>query len=361
MAREPQSQSLPSQSFDFETGYHNVIDVQFVSRALASGARCVRGVHWATQSLYRGDGPEVIATAYYDARRSFEALAEIDGALAHLIRHGDTATLRLAGPTQEALDRAEHRLREQLPEPEPRSPREATVEFSYWDQRRGASVTTRTLEVPTLADVELNYAASVRAELEQLSTSFRPGATGRLLLWHGPPGCGKTWALRALASEWRGWCTLRIVTDPEVLLNEPAYLVSLLHERPSGRRDEDPWRLVVLEDTGELLTADAKQQAGQGLSRLLNVVDGLLGESSRSLFLVTSNEDLRTFHPAIARPGRCAQILEFPALPVDEANAWLEARGSATRVSVPATVAELFALQQGRDTRVARRRPLGFS
>ena len=59
-----------------------------------------------------------------------------------------------------------------------------------------------------------------------------------MLLWHGPPGCGKTWALRALASEWRSWCTLPYVTDPEVLLNEPAYLVNLLHMRPTGQRDD---------------------------------------------------------------------------------------------------------------------------
>lgn len=134
------------------------------------------------------------------------------------------------------------------------------------------------------------------------------------MLWHGPPGCGKTWALRTLASEWRDWCTLRYVTDPEVLLNEPAYLVNLMHMRPSGRRNDEGWRLIVLEDTGELLCADAKQQAGQGLSRLLNVVDGLLGESSRALFLVTTNEDMRAIHPAIARPGRCASPRRIRAL-----------------------------------------------
>lgn len=303
----------------------------------------------------------MLATAYYEYRRSFEALASVEGALAHVIRQGDTVTLRLAAADPNTLDRAEQRLREQLPEPEPDSPHQVTLEFSYWSERTGLSVTTRAVTIPTLAEVELNYSSTVRAKLERLASTFTPGAAGRLLLWHGAPGCGRTWALRALASEWRGWCRLCYVTDPEVLLNEPAYLVNLLHMRPSSEQSEGSWRLIVMEDTGELLAADAKQQAGQGLSRLLNVVDGLLGESSEALFLVTTNEDLRRIHPAIARPGRCAEIVEFDPLGVEEANAWLDAHDSTARVSAPATLAELFALRNGLDSAAARRRPVGFT
>ena len=352
---------LPAQSFDLDTRYHNVIDVQFVSRALAESANCIRGARWATQALYPDDAPEVIATAYYEYNRSFEALASVEGALAHVIRQGDTVTLRLAAADPNTLDRAEHHLREQLPEPEPNSPHRVTLEFSYWSERTRVSVTTRAVTVPTLPEVKLNYSSVVRAKLERLASSFAPGPAGRLLLWHGAPGCGKTWALRALASEWRRWCRLCYVTDPEVLLNEPAYLVNLLHMRSIGELGDGAWRLIVMEDTGELLAADAKQQAGQGLSRLLNVVDGLLGESSKALFLVTTNDDLRAIHPAVARPGRCAELMEFGPLGVDEANAWLDTHDSTSRVGTPTTLAELFALRDGLDIAAARRRPVGFA
>jgi hypothetical protein len=77
--------NLPPLSLDLETRYQNVIDVQFVSRALAEGARCVRGVRWATETLYPSDGPEVLASAYYEYNRSFEVLATVEGALAHLV------------------------------------------------------------------------------------------------------------------------------------------------------------------------------------------------------------------------------------------------------------------------------------
>src|SRR5438046_8444628 len=101
-------------------------------------------------------------------------------------------------------------------------------------------------------------------------------------------------------------------------------------EVEEGENGEPPkhWRLLVLEDTGELLTPDAKSIIGQGLSRFLNVVDGLIGQGLRVLVLVTTNEELRRLHPAVARPGRCAANIEFTALPADEAAAWLGGRGT---------------------------------
>lgn len=352
------SATLPSQSLELETRYQNVIDVQFVSRALGEGANYVRGARWTTQTNYPGDGPELLATAYYDYNRSFEALAAVEGALAHIIRQGDTVTLRLAASDPAALDRAETRLRAELPEP-PKG-QAVPIAFSHWGRHGSVATTTRTLSVPCFDDIGHNYASSVRERLRSLHSGFSPGADGKLLLWNGLPGCGKTWALRALAWEWRDWCTLRYVTDPEVFFSEPAYMVNLLHMRPSGRGSDESWRLIVMEDTGELLTADAKQQAGQGLSRMLNVVDGLLGESAQALFLVTTNEDLRAVHPAISRPGRCAQQLEFGPLPAKEANDWLAAHDSDARVEVPATLADLFAITRGADVPAARRQPPGF-
>ena len=97
---------------------------------------------------------------------------------------------------------------------------------------------------------------------------------------------------------------------------------------------------------------------GQRLSRLLNVVDGLIGQGLRVLVLVTTNEPLRSLHPAVSRPGRCAAQVEFTAFPPQEADAWLERHGKVGDGSAR-TLASLF----GHDTGIERseRRPLGFS
>jgi hypothetical protein len=110
-----------------------------------------------------------------------------------------------------------------------------------------------------------------------------------------------------------------------------------------------PWRVLLLEDTGELLSADARELMGQGLSRFLNVVDGLIGQGLRVLALVTTNEEIRRLHPAVARPGRAAASVEFEPLSADEAQAWLAARGAVGDSAGTKTLAELYARVEGND------------
>jgi hypothetical protein len=107
------------------------------------------------------------------------------------------------------------------------------------------------------------------------------------------------------------------------------------------------WRLLILEDTGELLAADAKERAGQGVSRLLNLVDGLIGQGMRVLVLVTGNEPLRHLHPALSRPGRCASIVEFHPFSQDEAASWLADRDCTRHPAGGGTLADLYGALNG--------------
>jgi hypothetical protein len=128
--------------------------------------------------------------------------------------------------------------------------------------------------------------------------------------------------------------------DPEELLGRGgAYMLDLL---AWDDENEDDWRLLILEDAGELIAADARAVAGQALSRLLNVADGVIGQGTRTLLLITTNEPVKRLHPATRRPGRCLADIEFTALSVAEANAWLAARGHGRRVDRPTPLAELF-------------------
>ena len=115
-------------------------------------------------------------------------------------------------------------------------------------------------------------------------------------------------------------------------------------------RERKAWRVLVLEDTGELLSADARVSMGQGLSRFLNVVDGLIGQGLRVLVLVTTNEPIKRLHPAVARPGRCAANVEFTALSRSEAASWLAARDADPSIDSPVTIAQLYARLHGLET-----------
>jgi hypothetical protein len=227
----------------------------------------------------------------------------------------------------------------------PAPPSDESVPVGFWHasnhgyQRRKRDITTAPWE-----SIRSNYALAAAAVLDRLMALTAADLRGRLLLLYGPPGTGKTTALRTLAWQWRSWCRLDCVLDPERLFADSGYLteVAVGEENRSGKRR---WRLLLLEDCDELIGGGAKHASGQALSRLLNLTDGLLGQGRDVLVAITTNEDISRLHPAVVRPGRCLARLELGPLPYRQACEWLGR--SAGVPAGGATLAELYALRDG--------------
>jgi hypothetical protein len=157
----------------------------------------------------------------------------------------------------------------------------------------------------TLEMLDRNVAGfmNVRQQLRSLEFQTRKG-----LLFHGPPGTGKTHTIHYLASQLPNHTSLLVTAEQVGLLDEYFRLARFL--QPS---------MMVIEDV-DLIARERTHMRGAGeealLNKLLNEMDGLR-EDADVLFILTTNRPDQ-IEPALAsRPGRIDQAIEFP-LPDEE-------------------------------------------
>lgn len=244
--------------------------------------------------------------------------------------------------------------------------REDLIPVAFWHAGAGGegSCYIKEVQCPAFEDIKGNYGPKVVEDVSWLLGLDTPDALGKIIIWHGPPGNGKTHAVRALAREWSNQidATVEVVLDPELMLASAGYMRSILlsEERASrarksikrrkngGKEEERPVRLIVIEDSAELFSEGCRNTAG--FSRLLNLTDGIIGQGLRCIFLLTANEDIDKIDEAVRRAGRCLQQLEFPKFEKEDAQRWLKENGvtAATKLEYPVSLADLYAVKHGK-------------
>ena len=239
-------------------------------------------------------------------------------------------------------------------------PHVITVSLYSFIDTTAINCQSKIISVPLLEEIKNNYKPSIIEEVKSLLSLERPDELGKIILWTGKPGGGKTYLLRSLMQKWEKdfKASLEIILDPEVFLDSAAYMQNFLHQYSYGK--ESRLRIVVLEDSASFLTKSAR--ASSGFSRLLNLTDGIIGQGQRIIYFFTANETLEEIDPAILRAGRCLQQLEVELFNEKEALNWLKEKNvEAPEQLKDTSLATLFEVtKNSKLKRSAKKEKIGF-
>ena len=178
---------------------------------------------------------------------------------------------------------------------------------------------------------------------------IEPDSNG-IILFHGSPGTGKTSYIRHLISTVK----CRFIYIPNNLfehLSDPEF-ISFVSSFPES--------IIILEDCEELLRSRMQQSNDAGISNLLNLGDGLLGDALRLKIICTFNCDLSRIDEAILRKGRLAYRYEFGPLNVEKANKLFSILGINAKTDVPLSLAEIFNFEHDNQAENINRQSIGF-
>jgi hypothetical protein len=173
--------------------------------------------------------------------------------------------------------------------------------------------------------------------------------TNGLYLFHGQPGTGKSTYIKYLIHQLKKKV---IFISPKMAgqLDNLSMTPFLLENRNS---------ILVIEDAEELITS-REEARNSNLSMLLNLTDGLLGESLGIQIIATFNTDVRNIDKALLRKGRLSVIYEFKLLALDRTNALLNKLGHTIEVTHPLSAADIFNFEISNNYEPKLRKAVGF-
>ncbi|HLO81420.1 MAG TPA: AAA family ATPase [Chitinophagaceae bacterium] len=198
--------------------------------------------------------------------------------------------------------------------------------------------------------LDKHYNDDLKPVHEKLVKTLSEGNKSGLILLYGEPGTGKSTYIRSLI------CGLNknvIFMTPELAgsLGSPEISKFLIRNAESVFVIEDAEQLLVSRDTGR----------SSSISTILNLTDGILGESLGIQIIATFNSDLYNIDKALLRKGRMLALYEFKPLEARKSASLLSELGMENvEVTNPMTLADIYNYGESTHEVLRTRTAIGF-
>ncbi len=138
--------------------------------------------------------------------------------------------------------------------------------------------------------------------------------TGRIAVFRGPPGTGKTWSLRGLLYEVTEVTYINVSPHMVPQLATPGFVELLM-----GLKKKKKTMVLIVEDADEVL-ADRGEGNMSAIAAVLNLSDGLLGALLDLRIVATTNAHKAELDRAVMRAGRLSAVAEVGKLSPERAT-----------------------------------------
>jgi|WetSurMetagenome_2_1015567.scaffolds.fasta_scaffold132129_1 hypothetical protein len=182
---------------------------------------------------------------------------------------------------------------------------------------------SKSLGVGSINLIEDNYRPEVLQGYQKVVNDIlSTNPSGRVSIFDGPPGSGKTYLIRALLSACPKTKFLLLPANMVSTMTGPELLGTLIKESPgtenSNKKDKTSL-VLVLEDADSCLSIRAADNIS-AISSILNLSDGIIGNLLDFRIICTTNAEAKNIDEAILRPGRLSARVEVGFLDKDHAQ-----------------------------------------
>ena len=164
-------------------------------------------------------------------------------------------------------------------------------------------------------DIELNYGSDFLKVHDVIVNTLNKENGKGIILLHGDPGTGKTSYIKYITSLIKHKQVLFVPPSMAEMLSEPSIIPFLMDHKNT---------ILIIEDAERVIADREGNGSPAGVSNILNLTDGILGDCLSIQIVATFNMKREKIDPALLRKGRLIAEHKFENLSIEDTNKLLK-------------------------------------